>query len=780
MLDISLRFNIKEEHAFADVSVTFRANAQSTSRTVSLNAVGFLNLVVTGSGVTSLYDGKEIRVCWSEPFALEECRLVRFQYEVVHPISGLMFSHPDKANPNRPIYVATDHETERARYWLPCVDFPTVRTTLSFHLTAPASYSAYANGLLLSRDEHAAEKMATWNWKLDVLCPSYLICFGVGDLVQVRDEVTVDGMEVAYIAARGTEPACLTEAFGKTPAMVRWMCRQFGLAKWPFPKYFQLVLPKMPSAMENISLVTWSEMFLLDASLRRERGLLTDVVNVHEMAHSIFGDMLVIRHFDHAWLKESWATYVEATWIEQHLGADEFQYEMIQQASDYIDETDQYMRPIMTRHYSHSWDLYDMHLYPGGSWRLHMLRSLLGDDTFWTGVRNYVAQFFNGIVETDDFRRCLERVSGRNLSRFFDQWILSKGFPKLKGSFHVDVETHVVSISLEQTQHTKPTDPPLFDLAFPVELVDDAGSKTLKDLVFVDGRAAVQISVPAGRQIKQVNFDPKQTALFTLDVEDLGEPILSESAAKGADVESRIRAHQRLIALGTPSALRKVATLAKEEPFYGVRVKVAQGLAKATSFLAPRILVEMFVAEKDPRVVPAILDALRVKDDEAHRCLRNYLESWTASGSASSFVPYIAIATALDSLGSHEQPDDLPLLMSFVMTCPVRDFYHRIRRGAYRGIGNLHCEEAYDFLSSRLKAAEADAVRPVIVDALAVRHDVDAQLRHLLNLVLPCRHHHCHIGLIVLWPVFAHLVVHAQCGRLVDGYHHRLALKAAP
>lgn len=61
--------------------------------------------------------------------------------------------------------------------------------------------------------------------------------------------------------------------------------------------------------MENISLVTWSDLYVMDPTLFLERGLGVELTNIHEMAHTYFGDLIVIRHFEHVWLKESWATY---------------------------------------------------------------------------------------------------------------------------------------------------------------------------------------------------------------------------------------------------------------------------------------------------------------------------------------------------------------------------------------------------------------------------------------------------------------------------------------
>jgi aminopeptidase N len=68
-----------------------------------------------------------------------------------------------------------------------------------------------------------------------------------------------------------------------------------------------------------------------------------------------------------------------------------------------------------------------MHTYPGGAWRIHMLRSLLGDATFWAGVQAYVAQHAQKSVQTSDFQTALEQASGLNLTRFFDEWVYSKG-----------------------------------------------------------------------------------------------------------------------------------------------------------------------------------------------------------------------------------------------------------------------------------------------------------------------------------------------------------------
>lgn len=123
-------------------------------------------------------------------------------------------------------------------------------------------------------------KCSTWELTDDV-CPSYLICLAVGDYERVVDE-TVDGIPLEYYGPSGYLPADIKRAFDKTPSMIRWMQKKLDLA-FPWPKYFQVASSDIRGAMENISLVTWSEKYLMDEVWAKERRLIMDTVNVHEM-----------------------------------------------------------------------------------------------------------------------------------------------------------------------------------------------------------------------------------------------------------------------------------------------------------------------------------------------------------------------------------------------------------------------------------------------------------------------------------------------------------------
>ncbi|MBI4613083.1 MAG: hypothetical protein HY720_05685, partial [Planctomycetes bacterium] len=503
-LDIALALDLVARSAAGTVTVSVEGR-RAGPMSLALDAIAFEDLSVRdaeGREIRWSYDGKKIDVHWEESFARGERRRLAVSYRVVRPASGLFFCAPTEAYPGEPWFAATDHETERARFWLPTVDLPCVRSRLDFHLTAEARFTILANGTLVSEDRHA-DGTKTAHWRLESPCPSYLTCFAVGEFVRA-DDGEFEGIPIVYFAPPPFSPADLLRSFGRTREMLAWMTKKLD-HPFPYPKYFQFALPGFGGAMENISLVSWDDCFVLDETLAREWGPRVDLVNLHEMAHSYFGDLVVCRDFAHAWLKESWATYMEECWLEDAKGEEERRYHSYRHAKAYFQEADdKYKRPIVTREFSSSWDLYDRHLYPGGACRLHTLRCELGDDVFWPAVADYVRTYAGKTVETDDFRRILEARSGRSLGRFFDEWFHTAGYPFLKVSFEHDAKKKEGTFKIEQAQVDEKAGVPAFHLA--IELAWTAGEATETLAVALD-KARETVVVPMEKDPDSVRVD---------------------------------------------------------------------------------------------------------------------------------------------------------------------------------------------------------------------------------------------------------------------------------
>lgn len=268
-----------------------------------------------------------------------------------------------------------------------------------------------------------------------------------------------------------------------------------------------------------------------------------------------------------------------------------------------------------------------------------MLRMRLGEDNFWSGVRDYLHQYSGKTVETEDFRRVLENQSGENLTEFFDQWFYSRGFPKLKGSFEFSNETHTVLIRLEQTQVEKnsgsssSTSSALFTFPVECQILDDQGSVYNLELKFQNGASVIFAStqLASGRKPQTLCVDPNGHLLCTVEMNP-GEEILKNTAKGASDVVSRIRAFQELIRIASPSTFDTVDNLLASETFYGVRVKAAEFLYESKSFSAILVLKNMLIREKNPMAMWSIARACRLRDPSIRQALLQFL--------ARSDIPY--------------------------------------------------------------------------------------------------------------------------------------------
>lgn len=685
-LDIDLHVDVARRQATGTVTTTLRANADGAD-SLELNAVDFADLKVRdldGHEIHTSYDGKLIRVHWLKPLQRgEECKLA-VSYRVTRPVTGLFFSGPDKAYPKAPRWAATDHETERARHWLPCVDLPHVRTTLDFHLRCDKEFTVVANGAPAGEKDNG-DGTKTSHWKLEQRCPSYLVCFALGDFVRC-DDGSHKGKPIAYFTSKEHSAADLKRSFGGTGAMLDWMTQKLG-SELPWPKYFQFALQHIGGAMENISLVSWDDMFVLGEDIHKEWGWLVDKINLHEMAHTWFGDLIVCRDFAQAWLKESWAVYMETCWHEDTQGADERDYDFFCNLEQYLGEADgAYMRPIMTRVFDHSWNMYDRHLYPGGAVRLHMLRHELGSDLFWAGVRDYVSRYAGKVVETEDFRRVMEEHSGKSLVKWFEQWICSKGYPNLKVSFSFDAKKSEGTFEVEQTQTDK--DIPVFEFTTDLGWVIEGKLHTQE--VRITGRKHA-FTIAMAKDPSQVRFDPHNRTVCKLDFNP-GDEKLRKQLTDAHDVVGRIRAAVNLCKDGKRSGIEAVGEAFRREKFWGVRVRMAEALADSNCQAALEVLCGLVAHEKDGRVCEAVVRACgRFRDDAARDALQAFLKSGPK-------LPR-ARAAAYECLGAQRQHAPLDLLAA---AAKKEDRGGWEQAGAFRGLGATRMPEAFKPLADAL------------------------------------------------------------------------------
>lgn len=708
-LDIDAQVDIANETLRGRVTTTVTARRAGPTRLV-LDAVAFADVAVRDQNdhpLTWQYDGQKITINWEDRFAAAEQRHLEISYRITKPVAGLYFCQPDAAYPENPWYAATDHETERARYWLPCIDHLNVRTTLTIHLQAESRFTILANGLLEKEENHGNGRK-TAHWRLEQLCPSYLICFAIGDFAWADDGSFHDGekeIPLAYFASRYHTADDLLRTFGRTGAMMAWMTQKLAMP-FPYPKYYQFALPGIGGAMENISLVSWGDYWVLDETAAQEIAWFVDQVNVHEMAHSYFGDAIVCRDFAHVWLKESWATYIEQVWREDTSSEDEAAYVYYDHARAYFQEADErYMRPIVTRRFKTSWQMFDRHLYPGGANRLHTLRRELGDETFWAGVQDYLQRYNGQVVETDDFRRILEEHSGRSLVSFFQQWFYSPGYPDLQVEFSYDEKKKQGTFTIEQKQVNVAKGIPVFTLNSDLSWIIN-GQEQQQTIKLSEAKHTFIVSMAA--KPEQVRFDPEYKVLHKLAFNP-GDEMLRRQLTGSKDVIGRILAAYELAKTSQRANIEAVTEAYLQEPFWGVRREMAAALGKAGHEAAIAGLARIIAWEQDPNCLRHVFIAAQNYRDVR---LRDAIGGRLRAG-----LPYLAAQQAYTAMGMQRTLADYDLILA---GAEQDSFNGYAQGGAFAGLAQTRRPEAATYLLERVEyGAVSNRARPAAAHALA-------------------------------------------------------------
>ena len=153
----------------------------------------------------------------------------------------------------------------------------------------------------------------------------------------------------------------------------------------------------------------------------------------HELAHQWWGQAVGWKNYHEQWLSEGFAQYFAALYAEYRNGPEVFSDVLSQMRRWSLRHSDQgpvYLGNRLGRIEDEP-RVFRALVYNKGAMVLHMLRRLLGDDTFFGGIRRYYSEMRFRKAGTDDLIRSFEAESGRSLTAFFDRWIHEDDLPDI-------------------------------------------------------------------------------------------------------------------------------------------------------------------------------------------------------------------------------------------------------------------------------------------------------------------------------------------------------------
>lgn len=286
----------------------------------------------------------------------------------------------------------------------------------------------------------------------------------------------------------------------------------------------------------------------------------------------------------------------------------------------------------MDRRYPSPDAMFDDRSYPKGAWVVHMLRNRLGDDAFWAGIKRYATDNQFHSVESHDLRRSLERATGRDLERFFYDWVERAGNPDVEVITEYLPDSRQARLTVKQTQSGEPFE-------FPLKIVlTCAGAK---EPVVVDemmGEKELNFRLPLPGPLERVDVDPDQAVLT--EVKETKAPALWRAQLLDSpSVPARLRAVQHFARGKLTEDAELLARALEREPFWGVKIELATALGNIKGPVARQALLTGLKAP-DARLRRACVDGLGKlgPDAEVAGVLRDVLKkgdpSYAVEGSA--------------------------------------------------------------------------------------------------------------------------------------------------
>ncbi len=337
---------------------------------------------------------------------------------------GFSWSKDKKGNP----WVVVTCQGLGASAWWPNKDHGSDEPdSMRIAITVPPGLMNVSNGRLVEVNPQE-DQWTQYVWKVHHPINNYNVTLNVGHYTHFSDwhvGINGDSLSLDYYVL----PEDLARArvqFKQVSPMLS--CYESHFGPYPFPRDGYKLVQSPHPGMEHQSAIAYGNYF--ENGYRRKsnsaEGLWFDYIIIHESAHEWFGNSISSADIADMWIHESFATYLEAVYLECLYG-----YEAACNYMEGIQEQVLLDRPIVGTYHVHQPGSRDM--YPKGSLMLHTLRHMVAnDDLWWTALKSLSLRFRHQIVTYDDVIAYLNKALGQDYTLFFDQYLKRVDLPILE------------------------------------------------------------------------------------------------------------------------------------------------------------------------------------------------------------------------------------------------------------------------------------------------------------------------------------------------------------
>ncbi|RPH36300.1 hypothetical protein EHM92_04740 [bacterium] len=514
---------------------------------------------------------------------------ISFTYEAT-PRRGIYFIGWNDYTGRRHKQIWTQGQGIDNRHWIPCYDQQNDKLITETIVRFDSSYQVLSNGSLLSRTDNG-DGTLTWHYGLAHPHSTYLVMLGIGryGIKTVRTKANVP----VHLYYYPESPDRVEPTYQYAAECIDFVAEQTGIP-YPWSSYANIPVEDfLYGAMENTTATVYGDFLLVDRRGFFDRNYID--VNVHELTHQWFGDLVTGRAANMAWLHESFATFYPKLFRRQISGQAHYEWMRRKEQEAALAASEQNRLPLV-----HS-QAGGTRVYQKGSAILDMMMYVYGEAPFRRVINHYLKHHAYGLVETNDLFQAFQDTLGLSPLWFFDEWIYRGGEPHYEVSYK-DVTLHPgatrqTEISVRQIHMVDDlvgyfTMPVVFEVHYADGTVD-------RTKEMISGQAdTVVIRNPGKRTIAFVLFDPGSMVLKKVTFPKSFEELKSQALQAPLMID-RYDAVAAMDKIGPASKRELLAKIFDQEQFFYIREEIVRQLANDTDPASIGILRK---ALRDPAV----------------------------------------------------------------------------------------------------------------------------------------------------------------------------------
>ena len=511
--------------------------------------------------------------------------------KAISDAKGLYFINAQGKDPDKPTQIWTQGETESSSAWFPTIDKSNQKTTQEIYMTVPDKYVTLSNGILKDSQKESGN-MRTDHWVMDQRHSTYLFFMGVGEYAIVKDKWR--NIPVDYYIEKEYEPYA-KQIYGNTPEMIEFFSKKLGY-DYPWAKYAQISgRDYVSGAMENTTATLHGSDILQKPGQLIDENKWEDTI-AHELFHHWFGDLVTAESWSNLTVNESFANYSEYLWNEYKYGKDQADYHQMEDVNHYIHNPADFKKDLVRFDYASREDVFDLVTYQKGGGILHMLRNYLGDDAFFAGITEFLKTYEYQNAEAHQLRLAFEKVSGKDLNWFFNQWYFGSGHPKLTYASSYEPVKKQVTVVINQSQ-----DQP-FEFPLAIDVYDNG--KPSRKQVWLDAKAKNTFTFDSSKTPDLININAD--GILVTDVTETKTPeqsFLQFTGSKEYKSKSIALSNIKEDAGKNPAAIKLFAAALKD-PFFRIREQALEQIDLTIPEQAKALTADVEkLASNDPKTL---------------------------------------------------------------------------------------------------------------------------------------------------------------------------------